>query len=65
MTKVVVDPNSQTLFKKNWKLCIGTGRLGLALQKEYLDHLKVAKDAIGFDYIRGHGLLHDDICHLF
>lgn len=61
MSKIVVNDNIQVQFKKNWKFCVGTGRLGLALQKDYLDHLKTAKDAIGFDYIRGHGLLHDDI----
>ena len=61
MSKIVVSENSQAAFKKNWKFCVGTGRLGLALQKEYLEHLKMAKDAIGFEYIRGHGLLHDDI----
>lgn len=61
MTKIVVNGNSNGHFKKNWKYCIGTGRLALALQKEYLEHLKIAKEAIGFEYIRGHGLLHDDI----
>jgi xylan 1,4-beta-xylosidase len=61
MTKIVVNENSPVHFKKNWKFCVGTGRLGLALQKEYLEHLKIAKEAIGFDYIRGHGLLHDDV----
>ncbi|KAB8131030.1 xylan 1,4-beta-xylosidase [Gracilibacillus oryzae] len=45
----------------NWKKCIGTGRLGLALQQEYLDHLKTVQQEIGFSYIRGHGLLHDDV----
>ncbi|MBH8590567.1 xylan 1,4-beta-xylosidase [Paenactinomyces guangxiensis] len=59
--KIVVTENSPVQFKKNWKFCVGTGRLGLALQKEYLEHLKIVKDAIGFEYIRGHGLLHDDI----
>ena len=39
----------------------GYGRLGLALQKEYLDHLSVIQKEIGFKYIRGHGLFHDDI----
>ena len=61
MKKIVVSGDGSGHFKKNWKLCVGTGRLGLALQKEYLEHLKLAKDAIGFEYIRGHGLLHDDV----
>jgi len=48
-------------FSENWNFCVGTGRLGLALQKEYLDHLALVQKEIGFKYIRGHGLLHDDI----
>lgn len=51
----------KTTFKKNWKFCVGTGRLGLALQNDYLDHLKLVQEKIGFQYIRGHGLLHDDV----
>ncbi|PZD94535.1 xylan 1,4-beta-xylosidase [Paenibacillus sambharensis] len=48
-------------FKGNWKYCVGTGRLGLALQHEYLEHLDLVQEAVGFEYIRGHGLLHDDV----
>ncbi|WP_420884349.1 GH39 family glycosyl hydrolase [Amphibacillus jilinensis] len=46
---------------QNWKYCVGTGRLGLALQEEYVKHLKQVQEDIGFRYIRGHGLFHDDI----
>lgn len=60
-TTVYVQPGNESEFKRNWKLCVGTGRLALALQKEYLEHLKLVQKAIGFDYIRGHGLLHDDL----
>lgn len=48
-------------FSKKWSLCVGTGRLGLALQKEYIDTLAFVKKSIDFKYIRGHGLLSDDI----
>ncbi|MFA9557083.1 xylan 1,4-beta-xylosidase [Evansella sp. AB-rgal1] len=61
MKKIIVTKQTEVPFNKNWKHCIGTGRLGLALQKEYIDHLKVIQESISFDYIRGHGLLHDDI----
>lgn len=50
-----------TVFTDSWKKCVGTGRLGLALQKEYLDGLDYVQKNIGFSYIRGHGLLCDDI----
>ncbi|KPV40917.1 xylan 1,4-beta-xylosidase [Alicyclobacillus ferrooxydans] len=59
--KIVISGSDSQPFPQNWKLCVGTGRLGLALQKEYLDHLDLVQREIGFDYIRGHGLLHDDI----
>jgi xylan 1,4-beta-xylosidase len=48
-------------FSGGWNFCVGTGRLGLALQKEYLDHLSIVQNEIGFKYTRGHGLFHDDI----
>ncbi len=59
--KIRVADRAETVFKKNWRLCVGTGRLGLALQKEYMEHLIMVKQAIGFEYIRGHGLFHDDL----
>lgn len=40
---------------------VGTGRLGLALQEEYMRHLEHVQKDIGFTYIRGHGLFHEDI----
>ncbi|MBU9721777.1 MULTISPECIES: GH39 family glycosyl hydrolase [Bacillaceae] len=61
MEKVTILQQAEAAFRDNWKFCIGTGRLGLALQKEYIDHLKLIQEDIHFDYIRGHGLLHDDI----
>lgn len=40
---------------------VGTGRMGLALQKEYYEHLKYVQEKIKFSYIRGHGLFCDDV----
>lgn len=48
-------------FPDNWKFCVGSGRVGLALQKEYIDTLSFVKKHIDFKYIRAHGLLHDDV----
>jgi xylan 1,4-beta-xylosidase len=62
MKKIIVPQESNgAIFKDNWKMCVGTGRLGLALQKEYLDTLSFVQKGIGFSYIRGHGLLHEDV----
>lgn len=48
-------------FKNHVDECVGTGRMGLALQKEYFDQLKQVQKDIGFKYIRGHGLFHEDM----
>ncbi|WP_078381652.1 GH39 family glycosyl hydrolase [Sutcliffiella halmapala] len=61
MKSIKVQEETGTILNTNWNFCVGTGRLGLALQKEYLDHLKIVKEKIGFKYIRGHGLLSDDV----
>jgi xylan 1,4-beta-xylosidase len=61
MLKEIKVPNSGMPFKNNAAFCIGTGRMGLALQKEYIDHLKIVQEAVHFRYIRGHGLFCDDM----
>lgn len=57
---VIADSN-KTLFENKCTYCVGTGRLGLALQKEYYDQLKMAQKEAGFSFIRGHGIFCDDI----
>jgi len=62
MVKIKIPKNSDgKKFTSIWRYCVGTGRLGLALQKEYIDTLKFVKENIDFKYIRGHGLLCDDV----
>jgi len=61
MVKKIAVPASGKPFKNNVTYCVGTGRMGLALQKEYIDHLQVVQEAIHFRYIRGHGLFCDDV----
>ncbi len=48
-------------FHNQVDFCIGTGRMGLALHKEYYDQLKFVQEHIGFSHIRGHGLFSDDM----
>lgn len=48
-------------FHNNALFCVGTGRMNLALRKEYHDQLKKVQEEIHFSYIRGHGLLCDDM----
>ncbi|MFP4017013.1 MAG: GH39 family glycosyl hydrolase, partial [Halanaerobiales bacterium] len=61
MTKEIKVPISGRPFKNNATYCVGTGRMGLALQKEYIDHLELVQESIKFRYIRGHGLFCDDV----
>lgn len=59
--KYIIDDNDDIKFINNSDYCIGTGRMGLALQREYYEQLKLVQEKIGFKYIRGHGLFHDDM----
>ena len=56
-----VNSENQVRFHNGVDYCIGTGRMGLALQKEYQNQLKLVQDTIGFKHIRGHGLFCDDM----
>lgn len=58
---VKINRESKEKFKNNADYCIGTGRMGLALHKEYYEQLKLVQDEIGFKFIRGHGLFCDDM----
>lgn len=58
---IVLDNNRRVEFHNQVDFCIGTGRMGLALHKEYLDQLKLVQEHIGFSHIRGHGLFCDDM----
>ena len=39
-----IDRNSREPFRNHVDYCIGTGRMGLALQKEYLEQLRLVQD---------------------
>ncbi len=56
-----ITGNENIPFNNNAFYCIGTGRMGLALQKQYFQQLQFVQEKIGFEHIRGHGLFHDDM----
>ena len=58
---ITIHPGAQAAFTNNAACCVGTGRMGLALHKEYLDQLAMAQEIAGFKHIRGHGLFCDDM----
>lgn len=44
-----------------WRECVGTGRFALALRRDYQESLAMVRRDIGFRFIRGHGMLCDDV----
>lgn len=58
---IKITEDSRASFHNQVDLCVGTGRMGLALQREYQEQLKLVQEEIGFSYIRGHGLFSDDM----
>ena len=58
---IQVKAGDQAAFHNQAAYCVGTGRMGLALQKEYQDQLAMVQELCGFKHIRGHGLFSDDM----
>ena len=58
---IQVKSGDKADFVNNAAYCVGTGRMGLALQKEYQDQLAMVQELCGFKHIRGHGLFSDDM----
>jgi xylan 1,4-beta-xylosidase len=53
--------NELPAFKKPWSSCVGSDRVSTMLRAEYWERFDEARSAIGFRYIRCHGLLCDDM----
>lgn len=56
-----INGEEKLTFNNNAFYCVGTGRMGLALQKQYFEQLKFVQEKLGFEHIRGHGLFSDDM----
>ncbi|HVY84932.1 MAG TPA: beta-xylosidase [Caulobacterales bacterium] len=44
-----------------WRLCVGADHPGILLRPANLAHLELAHRELGFEYIRFHGIFHDDM----
>ncbi|MBN2439926.1 MAG: hypothetical protein JXJ04_01215 [Spirochaetales bacterium] len=44
-----------------WSVCVGGGRVGEALRADFRNHLEMVRHEIPFQYIRMHGLFHEDM----
>jgi xylan 1,4-beta-xylosidase len=49
------------LFKKPWTRCIGSERMVTMLRKEYWERFDEVQAVMGYEFIRCHGLLCDDL----
>ena len=58
---LTVRPGDSASFRNLTRFCVGTGRVDLALHREYQEQLKAVQELCGFRYIRGHGLFSDQM----
>ncbi len=61
-THIQIDPYAPgTPLVPFWKKLITAGRAAEGLRDDWRQHLREVQREIGFDYIRFHGILHDDM----
>eukprot|EP01083_Nonionella_stella_P267099 902651_1 len=59
--KVNIDETATTPFYYFWDKCVGSGHAALMLREDWQTLMKNGVDNIGFKYVRGHGILDDDV----
>ncbi len=57
----VVTTASAETFDPYWSKCVGAGRANEALRAGWLEHMELSQKNCGFEYVRFHGLFHDDM----
>jgi Beta-xylosidase len=64
MVNFNINRENKTEFPHYWEMCVGSCHAYTALREDYRKQLKKAHDELGFQYVRFHGLLDDDMCVL-
>lgn len=59
--QIAISSDRAESFHNRAFFCIGSGRMGLALAKEYQDELRFVQNRLGFRHIRAHGMFCDDM----
>ena len=59
--RITVREGDKAQFNNLTSYCVGTGRLDLAMQKEYQDQLRAVQKLCHFKHVRGHGLFSDQM----
>ena len=60
-TIITISSNNIISFRNRAFFCIGSGRMGLALMREYQEELEYVQRRLHFTHIRAHGLFCDDL----
>jgi xylan 1,4-beta-xylosidase len=60
-TSLSINTTDVSPFPHYWENCIGSGHALLTLRQDWRDQLKQAHQDIGFNFVRFHGLLDDDM----
>lgn len=60
-TAITISPDRSVPFRNQAFFCIGSGRMGLALMREYQEELEYVQSRLHFSHIRAHGLFCDDL----
>ena len=59
---IAIDANNvKGQLNRSYQLCVGAGRANEGLRADWQRQLKFVKEQCGFNYIRFHGLLSDDM----
>src|SRR5262249_19636757 len=59
---ITIDANAPThTFPHFWEQMFGSGRAILSLRDSYRRDLNAARQITGFQYVRFHGILNDDV----
>lgn len=73
ITLLSISTSAQTInttapgqsFEHLWSKCVGAGRANEGLRAGWLEQLSLVQKNCGFEYVRFHGLFHDDMCIYF
>jgi xylan 1,4-beta-xylosidase len=59
---IAIDVKSEGVqIEHFWSKCVGAGRANEALRAGWLEQLALVEENCGFEYVRFHGLFHDDM----
>ena len=60
--EIIIDRGKESEpLNPYWRVCVGGGRVAEALRADFQKHLELVQREMPFDYIRMHGLFHEDM----